>query len=95
MRGRSPGHCERLPVAIVQNDRKSEGRAVVSDFHPAFPVSEAELDAVEAFLGNAFRQIMESAAKPAKNQQDSAPFDSEAPQSPARLRRRTRVPEGT
>ncbi|MER2533592.1 MAG: hypothetical protein ABTQ31_00325 [Rhizobiaceae bacterium] len=87
MRGRSPGHCERLPVAAPSVGRGADDRAVFSDLSPDMPVTEAELDAIEAFLADALRAVMAPAraGANARNRGDFRRSDSEAPQSSGKL----------
>jgi hypothetical protein len=96
MRGRSPGHCERLPVAVTFVGRGADDRAIVSDLSPDMPVTEAELDAIEAFLSDAMRAVMAVAhtGANARNRGDFRRSDSEAPQSSGKLSR-ARVLEGS
>lgn len=97
MRGRKPGHRERLPVAVVAGDRNDGGWRIVSELSPELPVGEAELDAVEAFLADALRAILAGDIR-RENPRICGTLrrsDSEAPQSPETLRRRARVLEGS
>lgn len=97
MRGRTPGHRERLPVAAAAGDRNDGGWRIVSDLSPDLPVLDAELDAVEAFLAHALRAVMADDVR-RENPRIYGTLrrsDSEAPQSPETLRRRARVLEGS
>lgn len=97
MRGRTPGHRERLPVAVVAGDRSDGGWRIVSELSPDLPVLDAELDAVEAFLGEALRALLAGDIRH-ENPRISGTLrrsDSEVPQSPETLRRRARVLEGS
>lgn len=90
MRGRSFGHCERLPVAATSVGCGADDRAIVSDLSPDMPVTEAELDAIEAFLADALRAVMAPAraGANARNRGDFRRSDSEAPQSSGKLFRK-------
>ncbi|CAG1006174.1 MAG: hypothetical protein F9K19_16480 [Rhizobiaceae bacterium] len=97
MRGRTPGHRERLPVAAAAGDRNDGGWRIVSDLSPDLPVLDAELDAVEAFLAEALRAVLAGDIR-RENPRISGALrrsDSEVPQSPETLRRRARVLEGS
>jgi hypothetical protein len=97
MRGRTPGHRERLPVAVVAGDRSDGGWRIVSELSLELPVGEAELDAVEAFLAHALRAVMADDVR-RENPHISGTLrrsDSEVPQSPETLRRCARVLEGS
>jgi hypothetical protein len=97
MRGRTPGHRERLPVAAAAGDHSDGGWRIVSALSPDLPICEAELDAVEAFLADALRAVMAGDIR-RENPRISGTLrrsDSEVPQSPETLPRRARVLEGS
>jgi hypothetical protein len=73
-----------------------DDRAVFSELSPDMPVTEAELDAIEAFLADALRAVMAPAraGANARNRGDFRRPDSEAPQSSGKLSR-ARVLEGS
>ncbi|WP_208249062.1 hypothetical protein WGT02_03690 [Rhizobium sp. T1470] len=69
MRGRKSGHgCAlRLPVACAP---AAEGVRILTDIEETFPVSAAELDAIESFLGALISGLFDK---------DLRAIDSEAP----------------
>lgn len=96
MRGRTPGDRERLPVAAAAGDRNNGGWRIVSNLSPDFPIREAELDAVEAFLADALRAILAGDVRRENSRiSGTGRSDSEAPQSRETLPHRARVLEGS
>jgi hypothetical protein len=60
MCGRYAGHQRDLPrtAARVRSAQGQVAPSVFTDFDDSFPVSPQELDAIEAFLGNALRDLL-------------------------------------
>ncbi|MFW8586924.1 hypothetical protein ACOJBM_24845 [Rhizobium beringeri] len=81
MRGRKAGHrCAlRSPVARVASGTDSALMSVFSDIEETFPVSPAELDAIESFLGPLIQDLLNG---------ETPAVDSEAPHISATTRRR-------
>lgn len=97
MRGRTPGHRERMPIAAAAGDRNDGGWRIVSELSPDLPICEAEMDAVEAFLAEALRAVVTGEIR-RENPHISGTLrrpDSEVPQTPETLPRRARVLEGS
>ncbi len=78
MRGRKAGHRCALPSPAPQACRE-DGVRVLTDLGESFPVSAAELDAIEAFLMPLILQILA----------DDMTADSEEPQCRVKMRRNT------
>jgi hypothetical protein len=83
MRGRKSGHRCALPSPAPQACRE-DGMRVLTDLVDSYPVSAAELDAIEAFLMPLIRQIVADEMTP----------DSEEPQCRAKMRRNTAEDQG-
>lgn len=76
MRGRKSGHHRALPSVASQSGHGADkhGQSVVTDIDESFPVTAAELDALEAFL---MPQLLALLAQDAP---ENRAHDSEVPQ---------------
>lgn len=84
MRGRLSGHRMILPFQPGAEAAAEEGSlAVLTDFAENAPITDAELDAIEAFLMAQVQAIMQETSAPPKSPEPQAK-DLEAPQSPVK-----------
>ncbi|WP_457811920.1 hypothetical protein [Sinorhizobium meliloti] len=84
MRGRLSGHRRILPCQPGAEAGADAGSwTALTDFSENAPITDAELDAIEAFLMAQVRAIMQETSSPPKSPEPQAK-DSEAPQIPAK-----------
>ena len=93
MRGRKSGHHSvLLPPPGVNGAGEAGDWTVLSDLPENAPVTDAELDAIEAFLMAHVNAIMQDSGLPQITvERDDA--DSEAPQSPAQTKEKAEMLE--
>lgn len=85
MRGRSSGNRRILPCQPGAEAAADVGSwTVLADIEENAPITDAELDAIEAFLMAQVRAIMQGTSAQPKSPVPQAK-DSEAPQSPAKI----------